>query len=181
MLVLIVLIICTSCFFQDYTGTDIEGLKSKNKYKKYLNKRIDPVIVGLDTAVIYRDINLIYDKEYNRNIIDSDSLSFTVDSYLKFYSNGTYNAFVKKGQSRELDKTSFNPIKGNIGFVISKKNKYFFMAYSVINGGSFKKHIFENKGDTLIVKYGDANGYGIWRCFVKKKVPEEWLNFEPDY
>ncbi|KZS41427.1 hypothetical protein AWE51_22250 [Aquimarina aggregata] len=179
---ILLIIITSSCgsFLCDYTGTQEGGLRSKNKYKSYIKKRINPAIVGIDTNVIYKDIHHKYTEGNEKFGPETDSLSLNTDVYHKFHANGTYYTFIKKGQNRILNAGSFNPDIGIIGFVLNRKDKYHFMSYSTINCGSFSKQEFEVKGDTLIVKHGSNKGFRTWYYYVKHKVPKEWLDFKSD-
>ena len=90
-----------------------------------------------------------------------------------------YSVFIKD-TSATLNKASFNPKKGDIGFVIKRGGKYLHMFYTLMDAGQFLKSEIRMKGDTLgfYFKNGQDEFLGYYE---KIKVPKEWLNFEPDF
>jgi hypothetical protein len=176
-LLFLILGINYSCFYCDYTGTSEKGLRSKKYYKNYLNKRVNPENVKIKTDLVYKSIKYYYDEENKVFSKIKDSVLLKKDTYLRFFKNGTFYSFAEKRNSKP-NSDSFNPEKGNIGFLIEQRKKYFLMDYSTINCGSFSKVEFETKGDTLITKYGGNKGFRIWYYYIKHIVPEKSLRFE---
>ncbi|CAL2087470.1 hypothetical protein [Tenacibaculum sp. 190524A05c] len=165
-----------SCFKCDLYLTNQKGLRSSKLYKKYLKNRIDPNHVNIKTHGVYKSIKYKYEEESKKISKITDTINLKNDYYFKFYTNGTYYSFSKK-RNAPLNKNSFDPEKGKIGFVIHKRNKNYFLDYSTINCGSFSKWEFETKKDTLIVKQGNNKGWRIFYYYVLQDVSNEFLNY----
>ena len=80
-ILLVILVSSCGSFLCDYTKTNEGGLRSKNKYKSYIKKRIDPSIVGLDTSVVYSRIHYKYIESSKRYVVIEDSLIVNTDIY----------------------------------------------------------------------------------------------------
>ena len=171
--VLLFIVICfSSC--QDYYGA-IEGggLRSKHKNKWYVGSRINPEGIGIDTDVIYTR------SHYYKNGVLYNNESKGYILYSHYYKNGNSYRF-SIDTSSTLNKNSFDPKKGDIGFVIKRGKKYIEMSYTFFDGGQFRKSEIRMKGDTLVsfYKYGRDEYLNYYK---KVEVPKEWLNFEPDF
>ncbi|TPN83887.1 hypothetical protein [Aquimarina algicola] len=169
----------SSCgFFNicDHTGSiGGTGLRSKQLYKKYLKKRINPNDKEIRTDAVYQDLGYYYDEI-------EDTLVFKKNSktYYRFYDSGNMYIYRLTGNDPIINKASFNPVNGDIGFVIDHK-KNVIMNYTTMNCGSFVKTSFEVSNDTLIMKYG--SGGEDWRVLGYYKVlevPKEWLAYPDD-
>ena len=151
------------------------GLRSLRKYKWFINSRINPETIGVDTDVLYKKKHSYKNGEFRfyKNV------NRGYDLYLRFYKNGTVYGF-NIDTTKVLDKSSFDPKKGDIGFVIKRGDKYLHMFYTLMDAGQFLKSEIRMKGDTLgfYFKNGQDEFLGYYE---KIKVPKEWLNFEPDY
>lgn len=164
----------TSCFYCDYITTVDSGLRSRRSFKKYLNKLVDPTLVSVDTTVVYKSIPYMYEEYYKKMMKETDPLSFERDYYYRFKSNGNYYTYTIF-KDKEIDSSSFEIEKGDIGFLINKRKGNVLMEYTTVNCGGFFERGFEVIGDTLIVKHGGREGYRTWYYYVKHQVPKEWL------
>ncbi|QFS29029.1 metallophosphoesterase family protein [Tenacibaculum mesophilum] len=167
---MIIIFIISSC--GDHYLTSSNGLRSKNFYKRYIDKRINPNTIEIKTDIIYIDSH--YYK--NGELFKSENAK---KDYFRFYKNGTCYRFNDYG-SKNLNKLSFNPKKGDIGFTIKKGKKYFLMTYSIIDGGGFSQSEIRMKDDTLVI-YSKNGKDEFFSYFKKMKVPREWLDWKPDY
>ncbi len=166
----------------DHTGSIVgTGLRSKHLYKKYLKKRIDPNTKGLRTDIVYADLGYSY-SEIEDKISYSKEWTSTVNSrgYYRFYKSGNIYSFTFKNQDTILNENSFNPIHGDIGFVIDHK-KNIIMDYATVNCGGFFERSFEMQNDTLIMKHGTGGeGNRVLYYYKAIEVPKEWLDYPDD-
>jgi hypothetical protein len=143
----------SSCGDYYLATPDGGGLRSKRKYKWFIKSRINPESIGIDTEVIYKKTHS--------------------------YKNGTVYSF-NVDSSKVLNKNSFDPEKGDIGFVIKRGDKYLHMFYTLMDAGQFLKSGIRMKDDTLGFYF--KNRQDEFLSYYKKiKVPKEWLDYDPDY
>ena len=175
---LLALIFCTSCACDHYL-TELNGLRSKRLYKKYINKKIDPETISLKTNILYKSIDYKYEEETKIFTEIKDSVLLKNDIFLNFFKNGTYYIFSIK-KNGILSKKDLNPKKGDFSYVIKKNKKNVFMGYSTVDCGGFSKKDYKIKGDTLMISAGSNKGYRTWYYYIKKEIPKDWLDWEPD-
>ena len=160
----IIVIICflwlTSCC--DIHMTSMHGLRSKRLYKRYLNDRVNPIDLKIETDKVYKMINQQYVEE--SQTIVKDIFSTKKQAILIFKPEGDYYSFYGLDSITEM---STNLLKGNLNYVIKSNNKYAMLEYSPINCGGFSKSEFQVVNDTIKVAIGVNKGYRIWNYYVK--------------
>lgn len=174
----LLLILFSSCACDHYL-TEMNGLRSKRLYKKYLKRKVNPEKLNLKTTLLYKNIDYKYEEDTKVFSKIQDSVSLRKDIYLKFFENGTYYIF-RKEKGEKLYKQDLNPQKGNFSYVIKKNKKNVLMFYSTVNCGGFSRKDYRIKGDTLMISAGSNKGYRTWYYYTKKEIPKEWLDWEPD-
>lgn len=176
---LMVIILFSSCC--DHYLTPLGGLRSKEKYKKYLDKRVNPENFEISTKHLYFSIDYKYEEVNKRFSKIEDSVTLNRNSYLRFYKDGLFYYFLENKKIK-LKRQVFNPQKGNPGFLIRDKKKQIkIVDYGPVNCGSFSENEIIVKGDTLKISAGSNKGYRIWYYYIKKEVPKEWLDWKPDF
>ncbi|AXP82323.1 hypothetical protein CJ739_3261 [Mariniflexile rhizosphaerae] len=102
--------------------------------------------------------------------------------FLRFYNNGNLSFFHIENESG-LNKESFNPAKGILGVYSCIDNKILIEEFSFRgHQGSYLKSKARVKGDTIhLVR--ELSGYytGKHNIFIKKEVPNEYLDWKSDW
>ncbi len=165
---LVVIVSFTSCC--DIYYTSMRGRRSKRKYKPYIKHRIDPNIIGISTNVIYEEINFAKEEGdgHVRPILDPVLLTNT--TFFLFLKDGNCYSFTEDTMKEPKQENRFNVLRGDLNYIVNKRDKYFFMDYNIVNCGVFSKRDFEVKGDTLGIAYGRYKGSRIWYYYVKTNI-----------
>lgn len=174
-----VLFIVTSCC--DSYLNEYNVLRSKDLYKKYLDKRIAPADFYIDEYAMYKRINYRYEEENDTFYKIIDSLFISKEEYLRFYSNGSFSIYqIDKITLDSLNNTKLSPEKGGYGFLIENRRGNFIANYSPINCGSFSEDEFEVRNDTLRISSGSNKGYRTWYYYVKYPLGSMNLEGKPE-
>lgn len=147
-------------------------------YEKYIvsEKKID--FSKLDTNAIYVAVA----RKYGSQKTTYESFDTTqFKAIYRFYGNGKCSSFTITDTL--ISKQGLNPKKGIMGFYKPGKNKdevITSLYVSTPSGHVFRKWQVEIKNDTLFSNQ-HPNTTNDHRIYVKRQVPKDWLDWQPDW
>ncbi len=74
----------SSCACDHYL-TGMNGLRSKRLYKKYVDKKVNPLSLGIFTEGLYKSLHYMYKERSKTFEKNTDSVVISNDYYIKFY------------------------------------------------------------------------------------------------
>jgi len=172
----IIVLVGVTLFFNsccDYYVTSMRGLRSKSTYKQYLKARIDPNSIGISTNIVYKNLKISKEEGDGHIRPMLDPISLNRNSFLLFHTNGNCYYFIEDTITKPIRQDRFNILKGDLNYVINKRDEFYYMDYNLANCGVFSKWDFEVKGDTIGIAQGSNKGSRIWYYYAKTTIQTE--------